>query len=217
MKINKTKNSLEKKKKIGKKYTFLTILLNYALFLPILLLFGIELQKHVTEITFDSIYQTVSLNYVIPAFILVVSFIIIFYYQRFYFKKQIIKQDLKCFFCEKKAIVDLFKIPYICIIFGLPICEQHIKVLDENPNELLYNEQKAYKKHNRILLWLNVLLVASGLISLWYFGLTFGLNGNISLITLIYVLFTIQIGLHFYLSVRMLIKIRNGIETGKQS
>lgn len=214
MKINKTKNSFEKeeKKNIGGMNTFLIILLNYAFLLPILIIFGIELQKQIIEIDIDLLYQAASFNYVTPALVLAISFVTFFYYQHFYFKRQIIKQDLKCFFCEKKAIVELYKIPNFFIIFGLPICEQHIKALDENPKELLYYEQKLYKKTNTIILRLNILIAISGFISLWYFGFIFGLNGNISLITLIYVLFTIQIVLHFYLSVRMFIKIRNGIE-----
>jgi len=213
MKINKTKNSFEKKKiYIGGLNTFLIILLNYTFFLPILLFFGIELQKQIMEINFDLLYQTVSLSVIIPIVVLSIFFLTFFYYQHFYFKRQIIKQDLKCLFCEKKAIVELYKIPNFFIIFGLPICEQHAKALDENPNELLYNEQKLFKKTKTIILRLNVLIIASGFISLWYFGFIFGLDGNISLITLIYFLFTIQIVLHFYLSVRMFIKIRNGIE-----
>lgn len=212
MKIHETKKSFEKsKKKFIGKFSFLVILLNYAFFLPILLIFGIDLQKQIMEIKFDLLYQAVSLDYIIPALVLVISFITIFYYQRFYFKGQIIKQDLKCVFCEKKAIFELYKIPNFFIIFGLPICEQHAKLLDENPNELLYNEQKLYKKTNTIILWLNILIIASGIISLHYFGLIFGLNGNIPIITLIYVLFTIQIVLYLYLIVRMFIKIRNGI------
>jgi len=212
MKINKTKNSFEKKKKIGEVNTFLIILLTYAFLLPFLLIIGIELQKQIIEINFDLLYQAFSFDYAIPALLLFISFVIIFYYQHFYFKRQIIKQDLKCFFCEKKAIVELYKIPDFFIVFGLPICEQHVKALDENPNELLYNEQKLFKKTKTIILRLNLLIIASGFISLWYFGFIFGLNGNLSLIILIYVLFTIQIVLYFYLSVRMFIKIRNGIE-----
>lgn len=53
MKINKTKDSFEKKKKIGGMNTFLIILLTYAFLLPILLIFGIELQKQIIEINFD--------------------------------------------------------------------------------------------------------------------------------------------------------------------
>ena len=214
MKINDTKKSFEKlkKKKIGGMNTFLIILLNYAFFLPILLIFGIDLQKQIMEITFDVLFQAATFDYVIPALVLVISFFTIFYYQHFYYKRQIIKQDLKCFFCEKKAIVELYKIPNFFIIFGLPICEQHVKALDENPNELLYNEQKLYKKTNTRILWLNILITASGFISLWIFGFNFGLYGNISLMILTYILFTIQIVLYFYLNVRMFIKIRNGIE-----
>ncbi len=214
MEITDTKKSSEKSKKknIGELYTFLIILLNYAFFLPILLIFGIDLQKQIMEISFDVLYLAASLDYVLPAIVLVISFFTFFYYQHFYFKRQIIKQDLKCVFCEKKAIVELYKIPNFFIIFGLPICDHHVKALDENSNELLYNEQKLYKKTNTRILRLNILIIASGFISLWYFGFNFGLYGNIPLITLIYVLFTIQIVLFFYLSVRMFIKIRNGIE-----
>jgi len=193
--------------------TFLIILLTYAFLLPILLIFGIELQKQIIEINFDLLINKVVLFYYAPsALVLFIFFVIIFYYQHFYFKRQIIKQDLKCLFCEKKAIVELYKIPDFFIIFGLPICEQHVKALDENPNELLYNEQKLFKKTKTIILRLNILIIVSGFISLWYFGFIFGLDGNISLITLIYFLFTIQIVLYFYLSVRMFIKIRNRIE-----
>ena len=197
---------------INKTNAFLIVLLNYAFLLPILLIFGIELQKLITEITWDLLYLIALFDYVIPALLLAISFVLILYYQHFYYKRKIIKQNLKCVFCEERAIVELFKIPNFYIIFGLPICEQHLEALDETPSELLYNEQRLYNKHNKIVLRLNILLVASGLVSLWYFGTIFDLNGNVSLIALIYVLFTTQFGLHFYLSVRVFIKIRNGIE-----
>ena len=211
MKINKKKNSFEKKN-IGGMNTFLIILLYPAIFLPILLIFGIKLQLLTIEITFDLLYQAVSFDYIIPALVLVISFVTIFYYQHIYFKRQIVKQDLKCVFCETKAIVELYKIPNFFIIFGIPLCEHHAKILDENPNVLLYSEQKFYKKYNRIILWLNILIVASGIISLHSFGLIFGLKGNISLITLIYILFTIQVVLYLYLNLRMFINVRKGIE-----
>ncbi len=215
MEITNAKKSFEKeeKKNIGGMNTFLIILLNQTFFLPFLLIIGIELQKQIMEINFDLLINKVVLFYYAPsALVLFISFVTIFYYQHFYFKRQIVKQGLKCFFCEKKAISEIYIIPHFFIAFGLPICEHHVKALDETPNELLYDEQKLYKRTNTRILWLNILIIASGLISLWYFGFIFGLNGNISLITLIYVLFTIQIVLHFYLSVSMFIKIRNGIE-----
>ncbi len=208
------KKSLEKSKKknIGDLYTFPTIFLTYAFLLPILLILGIELHKQINVSDWDALEAAV-LPYLAPyVFLGLIFTLIIFFYQRFYYKKQIIKKDLECFFCEKKAISEIYKIPHFFIVFGLPICKQHVKALDENPNELLYFEQKLYKKTNTRMLWLNILIIASGIISLWYFGFNFGLNGNIPLIILIYVLFTIQIVLYFYLCVSMFIKIRNGID-----
>ncbi len=72
MEITNVKKSFEKSKKknIGELYTFLTILLiNYAFFLPVLLIFGIDLQKQIMEITFDVLYQAVSLDYVFSTFL----------------------------------------------------------------------------------------------------------------------------------------------------
>lgn len=214
MEINDTKKSFEKSKKknIGELYTFLTILLNHAFFLPTLLIFGIELQKQIMEINFELLYIAFLFYYVISALVILFFFLVIFYYQHFYLKKQIKKQDLKCVFCEKKAIVELYKIPNFFIIFGIPICEQHAKLLDENPNELLYKEQKLYKKYRSIIIWLNIFIIASGIIILSYFGLFYSLTGNISIIIIIYFLFAIQIVLYFYLYIIMFIKLRNGFK-----
>jgi len=213
MKIDEGQKLFEKseKKSIGGVNTLFIIVLNHAFFLPILLILGIELQTQINEFNFDLFYETFSFYYVISALVILFFFLTIFYYQRFYLKKQILKHDLNCFFCEKRAIVELYKIPNFFINFGIPICEQHVKVLDENINNLLYKEQKLYKKYKLITIWLNIFIIAFEIISLICFGFLFGLFGNVSLIILTYILFTLQIFLYFFLYMKMFLKIRNGI------
>lgn len=208
-------NSYEKskKKKIGEFYNFLKILLSYSYLLPILLIIGITMQNHLMEdINWDFLYNVVIFASIIWALILGFFFLTIFYVQYFYYKKQIIKQELKCVLCEKKGIIELHKIPNFFITFGIPICEEHAKLLDENPEILLYKEQKLYKKYNRIIFWLNILIIAFGMISLAYFGYVFGFYGNIPLNILIYLLFAIELFLYFFLNIRMFLKIRTGIK-----
>ncbi len=215
MKIKEGQKLFEKseKKSIGGVNTLFIILLNHAFFLPILLILGIELQNQINEFNFDLFYEAFLYYYVISALVILFFFLIIFYYQRLYLKKQILKHELECFFCEKKAVVELYKIPNFFIDFGIPICEQHVKELDENIiNNLLYKEQKLYKKNRLIIIWLNIFIITFEIISLIYFGLLFGLNGNISLIILTYVLFVLQVFLYFFLYMRMFLKIRNGIK-----
>ena len=216
MEIAGTKKSLEelksKNKIIKDLYSFLTILLTYAWLLPILLIFGIILQQPINASDWEALEGAVLPYAIFSLFLGAVVALTIIFSQRFYYKKQIIKQNLKCSFCEQEPIGELYKIPNFFIVFGLPICEQHVKSLDEYPGELLYKEQRLYKKTNTRILRLNIFIVVSGYISLWYFGFVFGLSGNLPLIVLIFVLFAIQTGLYFYLSIRAFIKIRNGIE-----
>jgi hypothetical protein len=205
-------------KKIVVKFLFLQIILNETLFaLPILLFLGLELHKRIMEIdSVRSLYDVLSypllFDYIIYCIILWFFIILAILYQRYYYRKITINQDLQCVYCEKEATLKFFKRPYFFIDIGIYICEQHGKELDENPIEFLSKAQRLYKKYKAIILWLSILIIASGVISLYSFGSFFGVNGNIPLVILIYFYFTIQVALFLYLHTRVCKKIRYEIK-----
>ncbi|MFX1469184.1 MAG: hypothetical protein ACFFB8_11015 [Promethearchaeota archaeon] len=219
MKIdNEVEFSENLEKKIVVKFLFIQIILNETIFaLPILLFLGIELHKRIMEINLvSSLYDVLSypllFDYIIYSIIICIFIILAILYQRYYFRKKTIKQDLKCVYCEKKATLKFIKKPHFFIDIGIHLCEHHSKELDDNPSEFLGKEQRLYKKYKTIILWLSILLIASGVISLYSFGSFFGVNGNISLVILIYIHFTIQVTLFFYLHARVCKKIRYEIK-----
>ncbi|MFW9772035.1 MAG: hypothetical protein ACFFFB_05085 [Candidatus Heimdallarchaeota archaeon] len=202
------------KKKVGEIYSFLNLVLGYAFLLPTLLIFGITLQTHLMEdIDWEFLYNAVTFPFIISALLLITFYMAITLSYKSYYKRQITKHGLKCVLCEKNAIIELYKIPYFFITFGIPLCEQHAKSLDENPEIFLYKEQKLYKKYNRIILWFNILIIAFGLINLIYFGYFYGFIGNIPLNILIYLLFAFELLFHFFLYIRMFLLVRAGISS----
>lgn len=226
MKINKIKNSFErsKKKNIGN-FSFLLILLNQAFYLPILLIFGVEILKIIDYNNFNSndglifilfILLEFSKDYFFYFLIWWGSFyIIVLYYKYFLLKKLTTIQQLECFFCEKKVSTELVKVfsgisPFF-IIFGIPICEQHIKILVEGPKRVLIKGWKIFKKYRSIIRWFNILIIVSGIISISYLGFVYGSSGKLIIIILIFVLFPIQLILYFYLSIRMYIEIKKNL------
>lgn len=213
--MNEKNSSFEKsrKKNFGEFYSFLEILLSYSFLLPFLLIFGIILQTHLMiDIDWNFLYNTALYAIVICALVLAFSFLTISYFHNLYYRRHVIKHNLKCAICEKEAIVGIYKIPNFFIIFGIPLCEEHTKSLDENLELFFYKEQKLYKNYNRIIFWLNILIIAFGFISSAYFGYFFGFTGNIPLNILIYLLFAIELFLYFFLNTRMFLLIRNGIK-----
>jgi hypothetical protein len=218
--MNDMNNSFEKSKKknFGEYYSFFIVFLRYFFLLPILLIFSITLHTHLTkDINWDFINNTALFPLLIWTLVLCFSYLTIFYFHNLYYKQQITKKNLSCALCEKEAIVELYKIPNFFITFGIPLCEQHAKSLDENPEIFLYREQNLYKKYNRIIFWFTILTILFGFINLIYFGNVYGFNKNIPLTILIYLLFTIETFFYFFLYIRMFLSIITGIRKFPQS
>jgi hypothetical protein len=169
------------------------------------------------DIDWDFLYIAALFAVSIWVLVLGFSYLAIFYLHNLYYKRQIIKQNLLCALCEKEAIAELYKIPNFFINFGIPLCEQHAKSLDENLEIFLYREQNLYKKYNWIIFWFNILIILFGFISLVYFGYVYGFNRNIPLTILIYLFFAIEIFFYIFLYVRMFLLIITGIKKSTQS
>lgn len=123
-------------------------------------------------------------------------------------------RELKCFFCEKNAKMGLFfvSLPSFYRFFGIPICEQHRKLVIEDQNTILMEGQGIYKRYTFLIRWVNVLIIVFGIINISFIIFFYDSNGILIIIILISILFPLQLILYFYLSVRMFIKIRNRIE-----
>ena len=225
MKINETNESYENsEKKNISKFSFLLILLNQAFYLPILLVYGIEV------IRFDIYFVNGALEgweiiyflfIVIPivAFMELGIFVYLFLLVYIFFnilKYYIIRKksrELKCFFCEKNAKMGLFfvSLPSFYRFFGIPICEQHRKLVIEDRNTILMEGQRIYKRYTFLIRWVNVLIIVSGIISISSIIFFFDSNGKLIIIILILILFPIQLILYFYLSIRMYIETKKNL------
>ena len=225
MKNHETKKSFEKsQKKIGS-FAFLLILLNQAFYLPILLTYGIVTLQLNTYFVNGSLegWEIVYFLFIIISMLTFMELVIFFCFFIFTYiffntlKYYIIRKksrELKCFFCEKNAKMGFFSVglPSFYRIFGIPICEQHRKVVIEDRNTFLIEGQRIYKRYTFLIRWVNVLIIVFGIISISIIIFFYNSNGLLIIIILISILFPMQLILYFYLCVRMFIKIRNGIE-----
>ncbi len=229
MKINKKNGSYKSsEKKIINNFSFFTVLLRQAFYLPILLIFGVEILRFITYFNYQFINRvTIGFFLFLIVFITFTDFTSYFFiwwvsllilfscYERYVFKKKIEFQKLDCFFCKKKAITKLIKIflgmPIFFIIFRIPICEQHLELLVEDPKKILIEGQKINKRYRSIIQWLNILIIVYGIVSIYSIGLLYGPNGKIIIIILVFVLFTIQLIFYIYLCKKMYIETKKNL------
>ncbi len=223
------KNELfeDSEKKIVKNFSFLLILLNQAFFLPILLIYGIEAFRtsaYLISGTLEGWGIVYFLFFLLPFvtflelqyfFLLFISAYLCFNLVNYFIIRKKSRHS-KCFFCENDAKMGFIKIfwglPSFFSFFGIPICEQHRKLLGEDRNKILIEEQRIYKRYTFLIRWLNVLIIVFGMItisiSLFSFGIFFVEN---NLIILSCALFVMQVVLYVYLCIRMFLKIKKGI------